>query len=191
MYRRIQVCLAAAIPGLLASAAFAAPPLTEPVDVTVTNPVLPVEVSNADPIPVSVANAPEKSVSPFARACNASAQTCSVDLTDLAASGEVHITHVSGAALNVGEFASPRFRNGATEVILPPTVNSLDADLNRDVMFTQSMDLIPLDTTIVFTEPQSARVFFNVAGYVLGSGAASASATRNAATLATGTATMP
>jgi hypothetical protein len=32
----------------------AGPPVVEPVDVTVTNPVLPVEVSNADPIPVSV-----------------------------------------------------------------------------------------------------------------------------------------
>ena len=32
----------------------AAPPITEPVDVNVTNPVLPVEVSNADPIPVSI-----------------------------------------------------------------------------------------------------------------------------------------
>jgi hypothetical protein len=32
----------------------AAPPITEPVDVNVTNPVLPVEVSNADPIPVAL-----------------------------------------------------------------------------------------------------------------------------------------
>ena len=33
----------------------AAPPITEPVDVIVTNPVLPVEVSNANPIPVAIA----------------------------------------------------------------------------------------------------------------------------------------
>lgn len=55
MYRPTQLCFATAISGLLSSAAFAGPPITEPVDVNVTNPVLPVEVSNADPIPVSVA----------------------------------------------------------------------------------------------------------------------------------------
>jgi hypothetical protein len=39
----------------VSAAAIAAPPLTEPVDVTVANPVLPVEVQNADPIPVAIA----------------------------------------------------------------------------------------------------------------------------------------
>lgn len=34
-------------------AASAAPPITEPVDVIENNPVLPVEVQNGDPIPVS------------------------------------------------------------------------------------------------------------------------------------------
>jgi hypothetical protein len=54
-----------ALSGLLASTAFAGPPgppVTEPVDVNVTNPVLQVEVSNADPIEVTgqvgVASAP-------------------------------------------------------------------------------------------------------------------------------------
>lgn len=40
--------------GLLVSTAEAAPPEIGPVPVDVTNPVLPVEVSNADPIPVTV-----------------------------------------------------------------------------------------------------------------------------------------
>jgi len=35
----------------------AAPPVTEPVDVNVSNPVLSVEVANADPIPVNVVSA--------------------------------------------------------------------------------------------------------------------------------------
>ena len=53
MYRPIQLCFATAISGLLSSAAFAGPPITEPVDVNVANPVLQVEVSNADPIEVT------------------------------------------------------------------------------------------------------------------------------------------
>jgi len=45
--------------GLLASTSLAnppGPPVTEPVDVNVTNPVLQVEVSNADPLPVTIQN---------------------------------------------------------------------------------------------------------------------------------------
>jgi hypothetical protein len=36
---------------------FGAPPIVDPVKVTVTNPVIPVEVSNADPIAVTVETA--------------------------------------------------------------------------------------------------------------------------------------
>jgi hypothetical protein len=48
---RILVALSAVFLPMLS---VAAPPITEPVDVNVTNPVLPVEVSNSYPIPVSV-----------------------------------------------------------------------------------------------------------------------------------------
>jgi len=53
MGQSIRSIFASAFSGLLASAASAAPPITEPVDVIVTNPVLQVEVSNADPIEVT------------------------------------------------------------------------------------------------------------------------------------------
>jgi hypothetical protein len=151
---------------LLAASAYAmppGPPVTEPVDVTVVNPVLPVEVSNADPIPVSVANIPDKSLIPFSRQCEVADETCSIDLADLYAMGEVHITQVSGAALNVGVFASPRFFNvgrGGPEVGLPAAVFSLDTGVDRDITFSQSMDLVPVGPNIVFLEPQSTDVFF-------------------------------
>lgn len=45
----------------LSCVAVAGPPTVQPVDVTVTNPVLPVEVSNAYPIPVSVTSMPAAS----------------------------------------------------------------------------------------------------------------------------------
>ena len=54
MRQSIRPLLGIAFLGLIIGTASAAPPITEPVDVSVTNPVLPVEVSNADPIPVSV-----------------------------------------------------------------------------------------------------------------------------------------
>jgi hypothetical protein len=51
--KRILVALSTVFLPMLS---LAAPPITEPVDVNVTNPVLQVEVSNADPIPVAVSS---------------------------------------------------------------------------------------------------------------------------------------
>ena len=186
MYRRIHQCLALTISGIFASAALAAPPgppVTEPVDVNVTNPVLPVEVSNADPIPVSVTNIPDKSLIPFARECEVGAESCTIDLTDLMAMGEVHITYASGAALNVGAFGTPRFFNvgsGGPEVGLPPTIASLDTGTDRDVTFGQAMDLVPVGPEILFLEPESTFVFFYLHGHVVGSSAANAASAANA-----------
>ena len=52
MRQSMRLTFAIAFSGLFASTAFAAPPITEPVDVNVINPALQVEVSNADPVPV-------------------------------------------------------------------------------------------------------------------------------------------
>ena len=54
MTQSMRLCFGLGIAVWISGSAFAGPPLTEPVDVSVTNPVLPVEVSNADPIPVSL-----------------------------------------------------------------------------------------------------------------------------------------
>jgi hypothetical protein len=170
--------------GLLASAAFAKPPITEPVDVVVTNPVVPVEVSNSDPIPVSVSNLPEATLIPFSRQCEVVDETCSIDLTDLMAMGEIHITQASGGALNVGQFASPRFFNvgfAGPEVGLPAVVSSLDTGLDRDITFSQSMDLIPVGPEIQFLEPESTSVFFYLHGHVVESASASAANAPNTA----------
>jgi hypothetical protein len=154
------------------------------VDVNVLNPVVPVEVSNSDPIPVSVANFPATTLIPFSRQCEVNADTCSIDLTDLMAMGEVHITQASGGALNVGEFASPRFFNvgfAGPEVGLPAVVSSLDTGFDRDVTFSQSMDLVPVGPDIQFLEPQSTNVFFYLNGHVVKSGSASAASAPAAA----------
>lgn len=153
------------------------PPVTEPVDVNVTNPVLPVEVSNADPIPVSVANFPAESLIPFSRQCEVADETCTIDLTDLMAMGQVHITQASGQALNVGVTASPRFFNvgiAGPEVLLPAVLNTLDTGGDRDIAFSQSMDLIPVGPEIQFLEPDSTEVYFYIHGHVVGSSAANA-----------------
>jgi hypothetical protein len=55
--RRTAIALIAAVIPMLVHAA---PPFTKPVEVEVINPVLPVEVSNAEPIPVGVASLPLK-----------------------------------------------------------------------------------------------------------------------------------
>ena len=169
----------------LSVAALAGPPgPPAPIDVNVTNSVLPVEVSNADPIPVSVSNMPETTFTPFSRECEVTDETCSIDLTDLMAMGEVHITQVSGSALNVGQFASPRFFNvgfAGPEVVLPAIVSSLDTGVDRDITFSQSMDLIPVGPDIQFLEPESTSVFFYLHGHVVGSSSASAAANSAAA----------
>lgn len=54
MTRSVRLCLGLGMAVLLSGSAFAGPPTIGPVDVHVTNPVLSVEVSNADPIPVSL-----------------------------------------------------------------------------------------------------------------------------------------
>jgi len=54
MTHPMRLCFGLGMVVLITGSAFAAPPITEPVDVIVNNPVLPVEVSNADPIPVSL-----------------------------------------------------------------------------------------------------------------------------------------
>ena len=177
MPRSTNWCFCLGLSGLFASAAFGGPPITEPVDVVVTNPVVPVEVSNSDPIPVSVSNIPEITLIPFSRQCEEVADTCSIDLTDLMAMGEVHITQASGGALNVGEFASPRFFNvgfGGPEVGLPAVLSSLDTGLDRDVTFSQSMDLVPVGPDLEFLEPQSTNVFFYIHGHVVEPASASA-----------------
>jgi hypothetical protein len=147
------------------------------VDVNVTNPVLPVELSNADPIPVSVANFPAESLIPFSRQCEVADETCTIDLTDLMAMGQVHITQASGQALNVGVTASPRFFNvgiAGPEVLLPAVLNTLDTGGDRDIAFSQSMDLIPVGPEIQFLEPDSTDVYFYIHGHVVGSSAANA-----------------
>lgn len=161
--------------------------LTEPVDVVVTNPVVPVEVANADPIAVSVATLPEDSLIPFSRQCELFGDRCTIDLTDLMATGEVHITYAAGAALDVGAFATPRFFNvgiAGPEVSLPPTIASLDTGTDRDVTFGQSMDLIPVGAEILFLEPDSTRVFFYLHGHVVRSSAASAASAASGANAA-------
>jgi hypothetical protein len=157
------------------SAQKSGPPLSEPVDANVLN--FP-EVQTVDGT-VSVDNFPQSRVSPFARSCVVAADACSIDLTDLAAMGEVHITHASGAALDVGDFASPHFGVGSALVLLPPTINSTDTGIDRDIVFSQSLDLIPVSAIIAFSEPDSSSVFFYLSGYVLGSDTANAAAAKD------------
>lgn len=187
MRRPARLLCAAVSSGLFAGAAMAGPPgppVTEPVDVFVTNPVLPVEVSNADPIPVSVANLPAASLIPFSRQCELADETCTIDLTDLMAMGQVHITQASGQALNVGATASPRFFNvgiAGPEVVLPAVLNTLDTGGDRDIAFSQSMDLIPVGPEIQFLEPDSTDVYFYIHGHVVESSASDAANATNAA----------
>ena len=168
------------------------PPVSEPVDANVLNfPSVQtvdgtVDVSNFPAVQtvdgtVSVSNFPQNSRSPFSRSCTAVASECTIDLTNLSAMGEVHLTQVSGQAQNVGTTASPRFFNGGSpEVLLPPTVNTADTGDDRDILFSQSMDLIPVSSFIRFLEPGSTNVFFYVSGYVVASPVASAAAARDA-----------
>ena len=122
---------------------------------------------------VSVSNFPQNLMSPFSRSCVAlSADNCSIDLSDLTGIGEVHIRHASGHAQNVGTVASPRFLNAGAEVLMPPTINTTDTGNDRDVVFSQSMDLIPVGSSILFIEPGSVDVYFYISGYVVGLSAA-------------------
>ena len=144
------------------------------VDANITN-------DSSNPVPVdgtvAVSNFPQSNLIPFARECSNTDEDCSVNLTDLAEMGEVHITQVSGQALNVGKTASPRFFVASgVELYLPTTVNSTDTGNDRDILFSQSMDLIPVNSNISFVEVDSTEVFFKVAGYVAGSSAADAAA---------------
>jgi hypothetical protein len=165
------------------------PPVSEPVDANVLN--FPdvqtvdgtVGVSNFPNVQtvdgtVSVSNFPQSVVTQFARGCQATGPACAVDLTDLALAGEVHITNASGGALDVGEFASPRFNNGSALVVLPPTINSTGTGFDRDLVFGQSMDLIPDNPFIRFEEPQSSQVFFYLSGYVVSPSGTDAAAAR-------------
>jgi len=148
----------------VSSVCVASPPVTEPVDANVLN--FP-DVQKVEGT-VSVRNFPQHHAIPFARSCVAYDETCSIDLTDLTELGEVHIRQASGQALDVGNTASPRFFNGgSTEVLLPPTVNSPDTGTARDVLFSQSMDLIPVDSVITFLEPDSSNVYCYISGYVV------------------------
>jgi hypothetical protein len=156
------------------------PPVSEPVDANVLN--FP-SVQTVDGT-VSVDNFPQILVTPFARECEASSESCSIDLTELTSMGEVHITQASGQAQNVGTTASPRFFNGGfagPEVLLPSSVNTTDTGNDRDILFSQSMDLIPVTSTILFLEPDSSTVFFYISGYVAGSSAANSATAREAA----------
>ena len=153
------------------------PPVSEPVDANVLN--FP-SVQTVDGT-VSVSNFPQNTRSPFSRSCTASDSECTIDLTALVALGEVHLTQVSGQAQNVGITASPRFFNGGSpEVLLPPTVNTADTGNDRDVLFSQAMDLIPVSSFIRFLEPGSTNVFFYISGYVIASPDAGAAAARDA-----------
>jgi hypothetical protein len=98
--------------------------------------------------------------------------------------GEVHITQVSGSALHVGKFVSPRFFNvgpGGGEVALPAGVSSLDTGVDRDITFRPSMDLVSVGPDIQFLEPQSTNVFHYIHGHVLGSSSADAASAFSAA----------
>ncbi len=150
------------------------PPVSEPVDANVLN--FP-SVQTVDGT-VTVSNFPKDLVTPFARGCIEFTFACTVDLTDLAAMGELHITHASGLAENVGRFATPRFGEPGTEVLIPTTAATTDAADDRDVTFSQSMDIIPLNPVIPFSEPESTRVFFFLRGYVIGPSAADVAAAR-------------
>ena len=126
---------------------------------------------------VNVVNFPQNILSPFSRSCTANDAECTIDFSALAEIGEVHITQASGQAQNVGITASPRFFNGGSpEVLMPPTVNTVDTGNDRDVVFSQSMDLIPVSSFIRFLEPQSSNVFFYIHGYVVTSASAAAAA---------------
>jgi len=129
---------------------------------------------------VNVLNFPQKVVSPFARSCTNADDTCEIDFADLTELGEVHISQASGQAQNVGVTASPRFFNGgfaSVEVLLPPTINTADTGNDRDVVFSQSMDLIPVSNLVTFHEPDSTLVYFYISGYVVESSVASVEAT--------------
>ena len=98
MQRSTKFCFGSAFSALLASAAFAAgPPLNEPVDVTVTNAVIPVEVSNADPVPVEVVSLPLP-VSELP--ANRYQKTVSVDEWNVTTPGNSLIT-ISGSILGI------------------------------------------------------------------------------------------
>ena len=132
-----------------------------------------VDVNVVNTPDVNVVNFPQNLMTPFNRACfELSDDDCSIDLSDLTGTGEVHITHASGQAQNVGTVASPRFINGGAFIHLPPTINTTDTGNDRDVVFSQSMDLIAVSANIYFREPESLEVYFYISGYVLGSSAA-------------------
>ena len=154
------------------------PPFSGPIDANVLN--FP-NVQTVDGS-VNVSNFPQTSLVPFVRQCTGFSSNCSINLTDLMEMGGVHITHVSGQALNVGATSSPRFSPGGfTEINLPHTVNSLDTGVDRDIQFSQSMDVIPVGTSIEFVEPQSTEVFFKIAGHVVESSTAASAVISGAA----------
>ena len=152
-----------------------------------------------EPIDVNVVNAPRIEKTPFARQCSDGLgnSACLIDLTDLVEIGEVRITHVSGQALDVGYTSSPRFSLDDTQtyINLPHTVNSLDTGFARDIQFSQSVDVVLIGTTVYFLEPDSAAVFFKIAGYVIRSSdttpATASSTSINAASSTLGSAQEP
>lgn len=93
MRRTAIALIAAGIPMLV----HAAPPFAPPVAVEVINPVLPVEVSNADPIPVGVASLP---LDPSEVPANRYQITLSVDTWTDSTVGSSFIS-ISGASLSI------------------------------------------------------------------------------------------
>ena len=160
-YTRIQFVCACAL-AFASSVSLAG----KPRDVNVTN--FP-SVQTVDGT-VEIGNFPRKT--PFARSCVArSSDSCVIDLSSLAATGEVHITQASGQAIDVGTVASPRFFNGRSssgpEVLLPHVVNTADTGNERDVLFSQSMDLIPVAPEVGCHEPGTTDLYCYIHGYVV------------------------
>lgn len=71
--------------------------LTEPVDVTVINPVLPVEVLNANPIPVSVTSEPSQATYAYTSGTTCTfANVCTATYPAVPAGKRLHVTFVAG-----------------------------------------------------------------------------------------------
>ena len=65
-------------------------------------------------------------------------------------------------------------------MLMPPILNTADTGNDRDILFSQTMDLIPVSPVIWFLEPGSSTVWFYISGYVVGTSATSAAAAEEA-----------
>lgn len=109
MNRAVVVAL---IVALVPLASLADPPTLAPVDVNVTNPVLPVEIDNADPIPVSAQM--QEHLAQYSFSCTAlteSTETCTAPLGDTVTLPEGQrfvIKYLSAHMTSDGDSSNPR-----------------------------------------------------------------------------------